>query len=144
MQIISNDKTVRKNTIQSLQDFNSQSLTTQAKRREQLVPMTPAIEKAFDLMGDDIVNLSTENDALKNKIGSYDEKWQEKSKADFLKQIADEKSANFLLSKMEKQRNKQNLMAYISYKKIWEPKFDNIVFKKDKVEDLNINQLRST
>ena len=30
--------------------------------------MMPAIKKAFDLMGDDIVNLSTENDALKNKL----------------------------------------------------------------------------
>ena len=31
--------------------------------------MMPAIRKAFDLMGDDIVELSTETDALKNKIG---------------------------------------------------------------------------
>ena len=32
----------------------------------------PANKKAFTLLGDDIVELSTENDALKNKIGSYD------------------------------------------------------------------------
>ena len=32
-------------------------------------------KKAFNLSGDDIVELSTENDALKNKVGSYDEKW---------------------------------------------------------------------
>ena len=32
------------------------------------------IKKAFDLMGDDIVALSTENESLKNKIGSYVEK----------------------------------------------------------------------
>ena len=36
--------------------------------------MMSAIKKAFNLMGDDIIDLSTENDALKNKIGSYDEK----------------------------------------------------------------------
>ena len=37
--------------------------------------MTPAIKMAFNLLGDDIVELSTKNDALKSKIGSYDEKW---------------------------------------------------------------------
>ena len=74
MQIISNDKTVRKDTIQDLKDFNQQSLTTQAKKGDKLVSMMPAIEKAFNLLGDDIVQLSTENDALENKIGSYDEK----------------------------------------------------------------------
>ena len=31
IQIISNDKTVRSNTIQDLKDFNSQSLATQAR-----------------------------------------------------------------------------------------------------------------
>ena len=31
-------------------------------------------------MGDDIVELSTENETLKNKIGSYDEKWLEECK----------------------------------------------------------------
>ena len=33
MQIISNDKTVRSDTIQDLNEFNSQSLTTQAKKK---------------------------------------------------------------------------------------------------------------
>ena len=33
MQIISNDKTVRSDTIQDLKEFNQQSLTTQAKKR---------------------------------------------------------------------------------------------------------------
>ena len=75
MQIISNDKIVRNVTIQDIKEFNQQSLTTQAKKGEQLVSMMPAIKKAFNSMGDDIVELSTENDALKNKIGSYDEKW---------------------------------------------------------------------
>ena len=51
----------------------------------------PAIKKAFKLMGDDIVELSTENDALKK--GSYDEKWLKDSKTKLLKQIDDEKRA---------------------------------------------------
>ena len=33
-------------------------------------------------------------------------------------------------------------MAYISYNKFWESEFDGIVSKKDKLQDLNINQLK--
>ena len=108
MQLSSNDKTVRNDTIQDLKDFNHQSLSTQAKKGEQLVSMMPAIKKAFNLMGDDIVELSTENDALKNKIGSYDERWLEESKLKLLKEIDDEKRANIIMSRMKKQMNKQN------------------------------------
>ena len=55
MQIISNDKSVRSDTVQDLKEFNQQSLTTQAKKGEQQVSMMPAIKKAFNLMGGDIV-----------------------------------------------------------------------------------------
>ena len=68
--------------------------------------MMPAIKKAFKLLGDDIVELSTENDALKSEIGSYDEKWLEESKNKMLKQIDDEKRANLIMSKMRKQMAK--------------------------------------
>ena len=51
----------------------------------------PAIKKAFDLMGDDIVELSSVNATLENKIRSYDEKWVEEFKAKLLRQIVDEK-----------------------------------------------------
>ena len=108
MQLSSNDKTVRNDTIQDLKEFNSQSLTTQAKKGEQLVSMMPAIKRAFNLMGDDIIELHTENDALKNQIGDYDEKWLQESKAKLLKDINDEKRANILMSRMKKQMNKQN------------------------------------
>ena len=74
MQLISNDKTVRSNTVQDLKEFKNQSLATQAKKGEQLVSMVPANKQAFDLIGDDMVDLSTEKDALINKIGSYDKK----------------------------------------------------------------------
>ena len=106
MQLSSNDKTVRNDTIQDSKDFNQQSLATQAKKGEQLVSMMPAIKKAFNLLGDDIVELSTENDALKNKIGSYDEKWLEESKNKMLKQIDDEKRADLIMSRMKKQMEK--------------------------------------
>ena len=33
-------------------------------------------------------------------------------------------------------------MAYISYNTIWESEFDGIVSKRDKLQDLNINQLK--
>ena len=33
-------------------------------------------------------------------------------------------------------------MAYISYNKLWESEFDGIVSERDKLQDLNINQLK--
>ena len=33
-------------------------------------------------------------------------------------------------------------MAYISYNKLWESEFDGIVPKRDKLQDMNINQLK--
>ena len=43
MQIISTDKTVRNDTIEDLKKYNSQSLSTQAKKGEQIVSMMPDI-----------------------------------------------------------------------------------------------------
>ena len=74
MQIISTDQTVRDDTIQDLKDFNQQSLSTQAEKGEQLTSMMLAIKKAFNVLGDDIIELSTENDVLKNQIGDYNQK----------------------------------------------------------------------
>ena len=108
IQISSTNQKVRNNTIQDLKDFNQQSLLTRAKKGEQLVSMMPAIKEAFNLMGIDIVELSTENDTLKNQIGNYDEKWLEESKAKLLKDFDDEKRANLIMSRMKKQMNKQN------------------------------------
>ena len=68
----------------------------------------PAIKKAFNLMGDDIVELCVENESLKNQIGDYDEKWLQESNAKLLSEIDDEKRANLLMSRMKKQMNKQN------------------------------------
>ena len=33
-------------------------------------------------------------------------------------------------------------MFYISYNKLWESKFDNVVSRRDNLQDLNINQLK--
>ena len=101
MQIISNDKTVRSDTVQDLKDFNNQSLATQAKKGGKLISSMPAIKKAFNFLCEDIVDISTENDALKNKIGSCDEKWLEESKTKMLKQIVVEKRANLIMSRMK-------------------------------------------
>ena len=67
MQIIPNDKTVGRDTVKGLKDFNSQSLATQAKKAEQLVSMMPTIKKTFDFLSDHLVDLPTENDALKSR-----------------------------------------------------------------------------
>ena len=106
MQIISNDKTVRNHTIGGVKDFNSHSLSTQAKKAEHLVSMMPAIKKFFRFLGNAIVHLSTKSDALKNKIGSYDGKWLGESKAKLLQQIDAEESATLIMSRMKKQLNK--------------------------------------
>ena len=106
MQIISKDETVRNGTIQDLKELYQQSLTTQAKKGEQLVSMMPAIKKAFNLMGDDIVELSVENEFLKSQIGEYDERWLQESKAKLLKEIDDEKRANLIMLRMKKQMEK--------------------------------------
>ena len=107
MQLSSTDQTVRNDTIQDLKEFNQQSLTTQAKKGEQLTSMMPAIKKAFNLLGDDIIELSTENDVLKNQIGEYDQKWLEESKAKLLKDIDDKKRADLIMFRMKKQMNKK-------------------------------------
>ena len=57
-------------------------------------------------MRDEIVDLSTENETLKNQIGEYDQKWLEESKAKLLKNINDEKRANLIMSRMKTQMNK--------------------------------------
>ena len=106
IQIIANDKTVRNGTIQVLKEFNQQSLTTQAKKGEQLVSMIPAIKKVYNSMGVDIVELSVENESLKSQIGEYDEKWLQESKAKLLKELDDEKTANLIMSRMKTQMEK--------------------------------------
>ena len=68
--------------------------------------MIPALKKTFDLLGDDIVELSTENDILNDKIGSYVENWLQESKAKLSKQIDDEKRANLIMFRMKKQMEK--------------------------------------
>ena len=107
MPIISNNKTVRLDTIQVLKDFNQQPLTTQAKKGAKLVSLMPAIKKAFTLMGDDILKLSVENESLENQIGDYDENWLQGSKAKLLRDIDYEKRGNLIMSRMKKQMNKQ-------------------------------------
>ena len=106
MQKISTDQTVRSDTIQDLKEFNQQSLSTRAKKGEQLLSMMPSIKKAFDLMGDGIVVSPTENETLKIQISDYDQKWLEESKAKLLKDINDERRANLIMSRMKKQMNK--------------------------------------
>ena len=107
MQIISNDNSVRNDTIQDLKKFNQQSLSTQAKKGEQLKAMMPAIKKAFNVLGDDIIELSTEKDVLKNQIGDYDKKWLQESKVKLLKDIDDKKRADLIMFRMKRQMNKK-------------------------------------
>ena len=65
--------------------------------------MMSAIKRAVDLLGNDIVDLSTENENLKNQKGSYDQQWFEEFEAKLLKQIDNEKKANLIMSRMKRQ-----------------------------------------
>ena len=58
-------------------------------------------------MGNDIIELSVENESLKDQIGEYDVKWLQESKAKLLKEIYDEKRAILIMCRMKKQMNKQ-------------------------------------
>ena len=67
------------------------------------------MQKAFHLFRDDILELSSENESLKSKKGSFDEKWSEESKGELLKQIEDEKGASLIMSRKQKQEKKQKI-----------------------------------
>ena len=93
MHFFSHNKTVRGNTAEDVKNFNAQFSAKRFKKGEQLVSLTPHNKKCFGLMGDDIVESSTENEPLKNKIVSHDEKWLRESKVKLLKQFNDGKKS---------------------------------------------------
>ena len=109
MQVISNYKILSSITVHFEKEFKSQSLAKQVKTAEQLVSMVSATEKAFDIMGDDMVELFTESEALKIKMCPYDRKWLGKSKTRLLRQFDDKKRTNLIRSKMENEMKKQYL-----------------------------------
>ena len=59
-------------------------------------------------MGDDMRDLSTKNESLKNKIGNRLSRWKmvEETKVKLLKQTVDETKANLIMSRMKKQMKK--------------------------------------
>ena len=61
------------------------------------------------MVSGDMVDLSTANEPLNNKMGSYDEKWLEESESMLLKQFDYEKRAilNMIMAKLGKQLRKQ-------------------------------------
>ena len=64
------------------------------------------IKTSFDLLGDDTVQLSTENESLKIKVGSYDENWSEDFNAKLLNHFNDKKKAGLRMLGMDKQEKK--------------------------------------
>ena len=71
--------------------------------------MMSAIKKPFDLIDDDIAELSTENESLKNNLSSYDEKRLEESEAKLVKQIDGQNRAYLIMSRMQKQMKKPQI-----------------------------------
>ena len=78
--------------------------------------MMPAIKKAFNIMGDDIVELSVENESFKDQIGDYDEKWLQESKRKLLKDIVDEKRENLIMSRMKIRWKNINVLILVQLK----------------------------
>ena len=78
--------------------------------------MMPAIEKAFDLTGDDIVDLSTENKSLK-KRGFEDKLWLEESEVKPLKQNHDQKKANLNMARKKNNWMKLKKLFHTSWTK---------------------------
>ena len=107
MQIISIFKNIRNNTVRDLKNLNSQSLAAQVEKGKHLAFMMPANNEDSDLIGE-VIELSTENESLKNKKSSYDRKWLQESKTKFLKQFNNKKRANLIMSKREKQKKITN------------------------------------
>ena len=143
MQFFSNDQRVRSNTVHYLKEFNNQSLSTQAKKGKQLVFMMPAIKKAFKILGDDILELSTDTDALKNKKGDYDEKWLQESKDRPLKQSDDIRESNFI-QVQDGKTDRKTIIKWLIYLIIncgYQSSTTSFP-KKYKVQDLKINHLK--
>ena len=61
------------------------------------------LKKTFDLLGDDMVELTTQNETLRNQTGDSAQKYFEESKARLSKQINDEKRAILIMSRSKKQ-----------------------------------------
>ena len=57
-----------------------------------------AVKKAFHLLGGDMAEISTKNETLKNKTGTYDEERLEDYKANPLNQFDDDKRTNLIMS----------------------------------------------
>ena len=52
------------------------------------------------------------------------------------------KEQNYLCLECKHRWNNIKHMAFISYNKLWESEFDNIVSKKDKIQDINFIQIK--
>ena len=79
-----------------------------------------AIKKAFDLLGDDIVELSKENETLKNETGDYDQNWLEESKQNFWNRPMTRKEQICLCWDWEKQMKKQSKNGFYILQQIME------------------------
>ena len=67
-------------------------------------------------MGDDIFDLSIENEALKGKLGEVDEKWLSDSKDKKKLFYDDAKNNKFILERMRRQTQKlRPISAYIIF-----------------------------
>ena len=80
---------MRKETIKHSKDFILQSKITKARSAEEIVAVLPAVEKAFNLLGIDKDDLSTEKESQKILEREPIEKLMAKATAKRLRKRAD-------------------------------------------------------
>ena len=68
LQLASDDKLRREETLRGLKDYKSTSLLTQPKRGDDLVALLPANKKGIFILGDEIMKLDTENSAKEEEV----------------------------------------------------------------------------
>ena len=73
IQLATNDKFIREETIRDIKDYNFKSLLTQSKRGEKLIATLSANKKSiYYILGDEIMELGTGRNLLTNKTRDYD------------------------------------------------------------------------
>ena len=97
MELISNNKTGRSDTIQNLKDFNKQSISNPTGEKEQILAM-----------GDDKVESSNKNGTLKSKEGSHNETMLEKPETTLNQKIDKEKTVAIIIARMNEQLFKES------------------------------------
>lgn len=94
---------IRNKIREELVDLSKQSLSTKARRCEELTANTVVYQEAIQIMGDDIFDLTVENNVLKERIGPVETSWLEDKKEKSKLSYDSEAKGKVILSRLKKQ-----------------------------------------